>query len=422
MTSLPDREPSRPSAPLADVRVVAIEQYGAGPFGTLHLAELGADVIKVEDPRVGGDVSRYVPPFQQADESLFFESLNRGKRSIQLDLRNPAGRRVLHDLVAVSDAVYSNLRGDGPERLGIRYADLCEVNPRIVCCSLSGFGMTGPRRTEAAYDYMIQALSGWMSLTGDPEGPPTKTGLSLVDFCGGYVAAMSLVVGVHAARRDGIGMDCDVSLFDVALSMLNYGATWYLTGGHEPRRTADSGHPSLVPFQNFATADGWITVCCPNQKFWTALCEALGRIDLRDDPRYADFESRRAHRDELVTVLSDELRARTTAAWVDIFREAGVPAAPVNTVAEALEDPQVHARDLVAHVEHPRFGSVGHVRSPVRAGPLDPLQRAPRRHEHGGTILDGLLGYSGDEQDALAAAGAFGAQRTAPAAEAQETR
>lgn len=396
------------NGPLADVRVVAIEQYGAGPFGTLQLAELGADVIKVEDARVGGDVARYVPPFQEDEDSLFFEALNRGKRSVSLDLYNPAGRQVLHDLIAVSDAVYSSLRGDGPEQLGLRYEDLRTLNPRVVCCSLSGFGTTGPRRSEAAYDYMIQALCGWMSLTGEPDGPPQKTGLSLVDFCGGYVAAMSLVVGVHAARRDGVGMDCDVSLFDVAISMLNYPATWYLTGGHEPQRTSNSAHPSLVPFQNFPTGDGWISVCCPKQKFWLRLCDALGRPELGDDPRYADFESRRQNRDELVEILSQELCARTTTEWVETFSEFGIPAAPVLSVPEALNDSHTLARHLVERVHHPRFGSVGHVRSGARAGPLPPLRRSPRRHEHAQEVLGDILGYPSAEQEALDAAGAFG--------------
>lgn len=419
MTSQPETPETDAAAfaspkPLADVRVVAVEQYGAGPFGTMQLAELGADVIKVEDARIGGDVSRYVPPFQEDDESLFFEALNRGKRSISLDLNTTAGREVLHRLVAVSDAVYSNLRGDAPQRLGITYADLQAINPQIVCCNLSGFGADGPRRTDAAYDYMIQSLAGWMSLTGDPDGPPTKTGLSLVDFSGGYVSAMSLVVGVHAARRDGVGMDCDVSLFDVAISMLNYPATWTLTGEYEPTRTANSAHPSIVPFQNFPTADGWITVCCPKQKFWLSLCEALGRADLRDDPKYADVASRRVHREELVAILSDELLTKPTFAWVEIFAEAGVPAAPVHTVREALDDPQTKARDLVVRVDHPRFGPVGHVRGAARAGPLSPLRRSPRRDEHAAEVLDGLLGYSLDERDALAAGGAFGAPPSEP--------
>src|SRR5947209_2202089 len=187
--------------PLDDVRIVAIEQYGAGPFGSVHLAELGADVIKIEDAALGGDVGRAVPPYQSGDDSLFFQSFNHDKRSVALDLANPAGREVFHDLVRASDAVYSNVRGDVPAKLGLRYADLAPVNPRIVCVSLSGFGMTGPRAAQPAYDYILQGLAGWQMLTGAPDAPPTKSGLSLVDYSGGLVAALALLAGVHAARR-----------------------------------------------------------------------------------------------------------------------------------------------------------------------------------------------------------------------------
>ncbi len=267
--------------PLADIRVLAIEQYGAGPWGTLQLADLGAEVIKIEDPSSGGDVGRYVPPFQEGEDSLFFETFNRNKKSVSLDLRHPEARGVVEDLVRAVDAVYSNLRGDQPKRLRLTYEDLAEVNPRIVCCSLSGFGMTGPRAGEGGYDYMMQGLAGWMSLTGEPDGPPTKSGLSLVDLSGGYVSAIALLAGLWRARRDGIGCDCDVSLFETALHELMYVGTWVASRGFEPERLSESAHPSIVPFQNFQTADGWIVVACPKQKFW----ERALRSDRADGPR-----------------------------------------------------------------------------------------------------------------------------------------
>ena len=275
--------------PLEDLRIIALEQYGAGPFGTLHLADLGADVIKIEDPGSGGDVGRYVPPFQMEEDSLFFETFNRNKRSISLDLENPAGREVFEDLVRRSDAVYSNFRGDVPEKLKIRYADLSHLNPAIVCVSLSGFGSSGPLSDKPGYDYMLQALAGWMSLTGEPEGPPTKSGLSLVDFTGGYVAAIALLSAVHAAGRDGMGMDCDLSLYDVAVTLLNYPATWYMTGGWEPRRTERSAHPSLVPFQLFKGSDTWFVVGCAKEKFWNRLINIIGQPELAEDLRFIDF-------------------------------------------------------------------------------------------------------------------------------------
>lgn len=395
--------------PLADVRIVAIEQYGAGPFGSLHLAEMGADVIKIEDPAVGGDIGRYVPPYQEGEDSLFFQALNRNKRSLGLDLRKEAAVEVLHDLVRVSDAVYSNLKGDGAERLGLRYADLRDVNPRIVCCCLSGFGATGPRRSEPAYDYMIQALSGWMTVTGEPGQPPVKTGPSLVDFTGGYVAALSLIIGIHAARRDGKGLDCDIALFDVALSMLPYHATWHLTAGYEPTRTRNSAHPSIVPFQNFPTRDGWITICCPKQSLWTSLCQGIGRPDLANDSRFGTFENRHEHRDALLREITAELRSEATEHWVEVLGSMGVPVAPVNSVPEALKDPQVTSRNTIVQTQHQRLGQVHHLRTPVRVGEstADP-RAAPDRNEDSAEILRELLGYSEQRRAALHRSGAFG--------------
>jgi crotonobetainyl-CoA:carnitine CoA-transferase CaiB-like acyl-CoA transferase len=395
--------------PLEDVRIVALEQYGAGPFGSVHLADMGAEVIKIEDPSTGGDVGRYIPPFAEGEDSLFFETFNRNKRSISLDVTNPAGRAVLEDLVRASDAVYSNLRGDVPERLRIRYADLAEVNPRIVCCSVSGFGMDGPRRAEPAYDYILQGIAGWMSITGEPDGPPAKSGLSLVDYIGGIVGAMSLVVGVHAARRDGKGMDCDVSLFDVAIGMLTYPAVWHLNGGFEPERLSRSAHPSLVPFQSFPTADGWIIIGCAKEKFFVRLAEALGMPELSSDARFTDFDARRRNRDALIAIIDDVVRARPSAEWLKLLTAAGVPCGPVNTVAEAMQDPQTAERGMIVETEHPRFGTVRQPGSPVRVG-SEPVQhrRAPLRNEDADRVLRGILGYDDARVDELRAAGAFG--------------
>lgn len=396
--------------PLEDVRVVAIEQYGAGPFGSVHLADLGAEILKIEDPSTGGDVGRYVPPFAEDEDSLFFETFNRNKRSISLDVAGPAGREVLEDLVRVSDAVYSNLRGDVPERLEIRYDDLRHLNERIVCVSLSGFGMTGPRRAEPGYDYILQGIGGWMSLTGEPGGPPAKSGLSLVDYIGGIVAALSLVSGVHAARRDGRGMDCDVSLYDVAISMLTYPAVWHLNGGFEPERTARSAHPSLVPFQLFPTSDGWIVVGCAKEKFWQRLAKAIGRGDLAQDERFADFDGRNRNRETLIPLLDEAFATRTCEEWLTLLTEAGVPCGPVNSVAEALKDPQTEARGLIVETDHPRFGRVLQPASPVRVGdPPAGHRRAPFRGEDEGSILRDLLGYDETRISSLRAAGAFGA-------------
>ncbi len=395
--------------PLAGVRVVAVEQYGAGPWATLQLADLGAEVIKIEDPIVGGDVGRYVPPFQDGEDSLFFETFNRGKLSLSLDLRTPGGREVLDDLVRGSDVVFSNLRGDLAARLGLDYEALGDVNPSIVCCALSGFGATGPRAAQPGYDYLVQGLAGWMSLTGSTDGPPTKSGLSLVDLSAGYAAVIAILAGLHRARAGGRGCDCDVSLYETALHQLCYIGTWAATAGHVPERLDDSAHPSIVPFQSFRTTDGWLVVACPKERFWRALCDGLGRPDLAADPRFADFASRLAHREELVAILTDELGGRTTAEWLDTLAAAGVPCAPVNDVAAALADSQAVERGAVASYEHPRLGTVKQVASPLRVdGAARSWGRAPSRDEHREDVLRRVCGYDDARIAALATAGAFG--------------
>jgi crotonobetainyl-CoA:carnitine CoA-transferase CaiB-like acyl-CoA transferase len=397
------------SLPLSDVSVLAVEQFGAGPWGTLQLADLGADVIKIEDPTVGGDVGRYVPPFQEGEDSLFFETFNRNKRSISLDLRTTRGRDVFRDLAAAVDVVYSNLRGDQPERLGLTYEQLKDANPRLVCCSLSGFGMTGPRAAEGGYDYVMQGLAGWMSLTGEPDGPPTKSGLSLVDLSAGYVAAIAILAGLWQARRDGVGCDCDISLFETALAELMYVGTWAASRGYVPPRRRNSGHPSIVPFQNFRTADGWIVVACPKEKFWQRLCDVLGLPELAIDPRFDTFARRDRNRVRLLDALEPAFAARTTSEWLDDLGHAGIPSAAVNDIPAALVDPQVEARGAVVEYLHPRLGTVRQAASPLRLGTHEnPVRPAPTRGEHTRAVLRDLCGYTPGQLDDLAAAGVFG--------------
>ena len=400
--------------PLEDIRIVSLEQWVSGPFGTVHLADLGAEVIKIEDPRRGGDSARYATPYQEDEDSLFFETFNRNKKSISLDLRNPVGREIFEDLVGVSDAVYSNFRGDVPKRLRITYDDLKHLNPRIVCCALSGFGMTGPRAADPSYDYMIQGAAGWMSMTGEPDGPPAKSGLPVVDLATGLAAALSLMVGVHTARRDGVGLDCDVSLFDVALSMLSYPGTWHLTRGFQPGRTRQSAHLTLVPFQTFRTADGWIVAGGATQAFWKGMVSALGRPELADETRFETFETRRKNAAELLAIIEPIFESRPTSHWLAALRAADVPCDAVNTVAEAVEQPQAAAREMIVAVDHPRFGTVRQVASPLKAGRFRPsYRRAPQRDEDRLHVLESVLGYSADRIAECEATGAFGTPQPA---------
>jgi crotonobetainyl-CoA:carnitine CoA-transferase CaiB-like acyl-CoA transferase len=396
------------SLPLDGVRIIAFSQFGAGPFGMLQLADLGAEILKIEDPSTGGDVARYVPPFREGQDSLYFQAFNRNTRSITLNLRVPEARGVFHDLVAVSDAVFSNLRGDQPEKLGLTYPQLQQVNPRIVCCSLSGFGMTGPRRAEPGYDYLFQAAAGYMSLTGDPSTPPAKSGVSIIDFAGGFAAALGLMAGIHQARQTGTGSDVDVSLFDTAISMLSYLATFNLNRDYTPQRLPDSAHPSLYPSQVFQTEDSYIVVTVMKEKYWPLLCDALERPDLIANPRFIDFDARLAHHEELIATLKDSFRTRTTQAWLD--RLTGlVPCAPVNSIEQALQDPQVLARNLIVETENDTFGPMRHVAGAIRLPGHELRQHtaAPALGADTDTVLREYLAYTPERIDQLRAIGAI---------------
>lgn len=357
---------------------------------------------------MGGDSSRATGPYAADGDSLFFQSFNRGKKSIALDLRHADGRAVFHDLVRVSHAVFNNLRGDQPAKLGLTYAALREINPTVVCCSLSGFGLTGPRAAEPAFDYLIQGYAGWMSVTGEPDAPPTKAGVSVVDFAGGYVAMAALMAGLWDAQRTGVGREIDVSLLDAAVSMLSYYAIWTLNRDWQPGRVAHSGHQSLVPAQNFATRDGWIVVFCNKPKFWEALVEALDLPDVARDPRFATFADRLAHKEALLPRLAARFRERTTAGWLTHLR-GRVPCAPVNTIEEALEDEQVQAREMIIEVKHPELGTLREVASPVKTpGAITTPAPAPKLGQHTDDVLRELLGYDERRIARLREAGAFG--------------
>jgi crotonobetainyl-CoA:carnitine CoA-transferase CaiB-like acyl-CoA transferase len=394
--------------PLEGLRILAVSQFGAGPFGTTVLADLVAEIIKIEDPGVGGDVARYVPPWTGEADSLYFQSFNRGKKSLTLDLGHADGQRVFHDLVRVSHAVYNNVRGDQPRKLGLTYETLAAVNPAVVCCSLSGFGSTGPRAADPGYDYLIQGYAGWMSITGEPDGPPGKCGVSVIDFAGGYASMLGLMVGLWDAQRTGRGRDVDVSLLDTAVSMLSYFATWTLNRDWEPARVAHSGHQTLVPSQNFRTADGWIVIFCAKEKFWHALVDALELPGLARDARFATVADRLAHKAALLAVLEPRFRTRPTEEWLTRLR-GRVPCAPVNSVREALADEQVQARDMILEVAHPEFGVLREVASPIKtAGAITHPAPAPALGQHTEEILRDLLGYDVGRIRALRAAGVLG--------------
>ena len=391
--------------PLQGVRIIAVEQYGAGPFGTQHLADLGAEVIKIENPNDGGDVGRSVGPhfFGPAD-SHFYQSFNRNKKSLTLDLKKPEGQEVLHRLVATADVVFNNLRGDLPPKLGLTYDALKGINPRIVCGHLSAYGRTGSRAAWPGYDYLMQAEAGYLSLTGEPDGPPARMGLSIIDLMTGTTAAMGLLAGVISARSTGTGRDVDVSLFDVSLHNLCYLATWYLNAGVMTRREPRSSHPSLTPSQLYKTQDGWLFVMCNKEKFWGLFAQALGKPEWATGEQYGNFKARLANRDQLTADIDAVLQTATTEEWVK--RLAGtVPVAPVYDVAQALESDFVAEQERLLDFAHPQ-GPVRMVASPVRVGE-HPTRPAPTMGQHTDDLLQDL-GFDDAARQALRQSGVIG--------------
>jgi crotonobetainyl-CoA:carnitine CoA-transferase CaiB-like acyl-CoA transferase len=390
---------------LSGLRVLTVDQYGAGPYGALHLADLGADVIKIEPPP-GGDYGRSVPPFTtpEADDSLFFQALNRNKRSVTLDLSHPAGAETFHRLVRNADAVLTNLRGGAARRLGVGYEFLSEANSAIVCAFLTGFGRTGPRADEGGFDYMLQAESGIMSLTGEPEGLPTKAGVSIIDFAAGISSAFALLAGVVSARETGRGCDVDVSLQDTAASLLNYVATWQMTAGHETPRLANSAHPSLVPSQLFQCSDRPVMVMVNKELFWPRLTQALRRPEWSEAEDRRTFADRLRHREIVIADLQSVFATDSAAHWLERLRAQGVPCSPVRTVREAFADPNYLERTVA--FGHPHFGEVrspGHlVRCSSEAAP----RRGPCVGEHTEDVLRAVAGMSVEEISHLKQVGA----------------
>ena len=395
------------AGPLDGIRVLAFEQYAAGPFCSMYLADMGAEVIKIEDPATG-DSSRHTGPhFLGPGNSHFFQAFNLGKRSLALDPRKPGGRAVLERLVGTADIVLNNLRGDQPGKLGLTYDVLGQINPRIVCGHLSGYGRTGPRAKWPAYDYLAQAEAGFLHLTGEPGTPLARMGLSMVDYMTGLTLAFSLTAALVGALKTGRGRDVDVTLYDVAMHQLTYPAVWYLNEGDAISRRPRSGHPSVVPCELFPTKDGQIFLMCILPKFWEAMCAAVGLPDLPQEPRFATPEGRFANRDALAGVLDAALARRTTAEWMEIFAGT-VPAAPVKTLREALDNPYFAETGGIGVTDHPLRPGFRAVAGPIRLdGERRPVRAAPMLGADTGAVLT-EAGYSASEIAALRGTGTVG--------------
>jgi crotonobetainyl-CoA:carnitine CoA-transferase CaiB-like acyl-CoA transferase len=348
---------------LAQVRVLDFTHFLAGQYAGLTLADLGADVIRIENVD-RADHARSVGPHFLADNSLYYLSLNWGKRSVALRMSNPQARKVLEDLIRTADVVLDNYRPGVMQKLGLDHASLEALNPRIVSCSLTGFGETGPYAERPGYDYTVQALSGVMSLTGEPDHPPGKSGISYVDHSTALAAALAVCAALVERARFDRGRHIDIALLDVQISMLSYLAAWQQNAGDTPQRTPSASHPSLIPAQNFAARDGHISVFVGNDSMWQRLVDATEDPRLADE-RYDTMAGRNAARDELLAVLENVFASRDGQEWVQLLNANGVACARVNSVAEALANEHIAARGLVQTATDPAYGTYRHVAGPV---------------------------------------------------------
>jgi len=391
-----------PALSLDGIRVLDLSRVLAGPFCGMLLADLGADVIKIEDTSAG-DESRTWPPHKEG-ESAAFLVINRNKRDMALDLKRREGADVLRRMVRDADVLIENFRTGTMESFGLGYEALAAVNPRLVYCSISAFGRTGPRAEGAGYEALMQAFSGIMSITGEPDGPPVRCGVSFLDLTTGILCAFGIANALLHRARTGLGQRVDGSLLETAVSLLNYHAEGFLLTGAVPRALGSS-HPSLSPYRNFRCRDGqWIFIAGANDRFWQRLAPALGLPDMATDPKFATNIERVRHRRELEAALEQAIAAHDREPLLKILEEAGVPATPVNTVDQVMSDPQTAARGIVERVTHPTLGEIPVIGTPVKFSRMRPGVRrpAPRRGEHTDEVL-AEHGYSAAEIAALRA-------------------
>ena len=385
------------SAPLAHLRVLDLSRVLAGPYCTQQLADLGADVIKVEPPG-GDDTRRFGPPFV-GGESTYFLSINRGKRSICLDLKQAEGVDIVRGLAAWADVVVENFRPGVADRLGVGYGDLSADHPGLIYASISGYGTRGiePYTTLPGYDLVIQGVGGIPSLTGPGDGPPYKMGTSVADLVSGQNALAGILAALVARAQTGRGTHLDISMQDGQLSLLTYHAAAWLNADQAPARLGNA-HPSICPYETFAASDGYLNLACGNDNLFKRLCQALGLPELADDPRFTINRDRVAARDDLLEILEPKLREAPVAVWLERLGEAGIPCGPIHDVPAALAHPQVHARGTIVRTQHPTSGPIRTVGAPLGfPSPTYTERPPPRLGEHGPELLGEILELDGDQ-------------------------
>lgn len=397
----PKNTTSKFKSPLEGLRVLDMSRALAGPYCTMMLGDMGADVIKVERPGHGDESRNWGPPFvgqpygPYPGESAYYMAVNRSKRSLAVDLKSPEGQEIIRKIAASSDVLVENFRTGSLEKLGLGYEDIKEVNPRLVYCSISGYGRTGPYKNRPGYDFIIQAEGGIMGVTGPVEGPPYRVGVSIVDITTGMFASTAILAALRARDESGLGQLIDLSLLDSIVALLANVASNYLVGGTEPKRMGNA-HFNIAPYEVFRARDRWITLGALNDRQWGMLCDFVEMPELKDDPRFADNHSRVANREELAEILNRVFSTRGAKEWLEMLQEAGIPSGPINTVEGVFDHPQKEARELVQFIEHPTAGRVGFPGFPYKFSetPAQLLRPPPMLGEHTEEVLVELLGYS----------------------------
>ncbi|WP_375786291.1 CaiB/BaiF CoA transferase family protein [Bradyrhizobium sp. Pha-3] len=394
--------------PLSGIRVLDLCRVVSGPFATMQLGDLGADIVKIEDPRQGDESRRYGPPFI-GGESAYFLSVNRNKRSCAIDLKSPAGRDAVLDLASAADVVIENFRPGTLDKWGLGFDALRTRKPDVILCSISGFGRTGADALRPGYDLILQGESGVMDITGDPNGPPTKVGTSIADLVTGLYASHSVLAALLRKNRTGEGGRVDVSMLDAMASLLTFNAGMYFASGQSPRRRGNV-HPTISPYEPFEASDGWINVGVANDKFWTAFCDVVDRADLREDARFETAPKRAASRNDLVAILAPIFIRRSRADWLQALAVAGIPCGAIKSVGEVCEAPQLTQRGMVQTVSHPAAGDVRFIARPTRFGdePPAPSTPPPMLGEHTREVLAEWRGWTDDRLERFAIEGAFG--------------
>ena len=399
---------------LEGVRVVDLTRALAGPYGTLMLGDLGADVIKVEQPGRGDESRGWGPPFVGAPygpypgESAYFIAANRNKRSVTVNLKSPPGQEIVRRLASASDALVENFRTGVLDEMGLGYADLHRLNPRLVYCSISGYGRTGPYAERPGYDFIIQAEGGMMGITGPEDGPPYRVGVPIVDVTAGMFAATAVLAALRARDLTGEGQLLDISLLDTQVALLANVASNYLVGGAPPRRLGNA-HPNIAPYEAFRARDRWFALAAANERQWSTLCDAIGRPDLKEDARFKTNGARVANRPALLEVLNEAFATRDAGQWLAALQEAGLPCGPINTVPDVFAHPQATARDLVLETEHPTAGTVRLTGFPYKLShtPASVRRPPPLLGQHTEEVLTDLLSYTAAQIAGLREQGAI---------------